>query len=162
MRRRLRPGGALRAAALLGAALLAAPAGAAQCSVQASAVDFGVYDPFALTPTDSVGTITVQCSGFTGESIAYRISIGTGSSGVFAPRTMTDGTTWRLTYNLYTGASRTLIWGDGTGSSRAVSDGYALPGRGISRSYPVYGRIPGRQNVAPGAYADTLVITLDY
>ena len=147
---------------LWAAALNTAPVGAAECSVQASGVDFGVYDSFAPTPADSVGTIAVYCSGFAGETIAYRIRIGTGGSGVFAPREMRDATTWRLLYNLYMNAARTLVWGDGTGSSRIVSDGFVLPSRGIARTYPVYGRISERQNVAPGSYADTLVITLDY
>lgn len=149
-------------ALLWAAALNAAPAGAAECSVQASGVEFGVYDPFSPTPADSVGTIAVYCAGFAGETIVYRIRIGTGDSGVFAPRSMSDATTWRLIYNLYVNAARTLVWGDGTGASRFVSDGFVLPARGITRSYPVYGRMPGRQNVAPGSYADTLVVTLDY
>jgi spore coat protein U-like protein len=150
------------AALLWAAALSTAPAGAAECSVQASAVDFGVYDSFAPTPADSVGTVAVSCSGFAGETIAYRIRIGTGGSGVFSPRAMSDATTWRLLYNLYVNAARTLVWGDGTGASRIVSDAYVLPSRGIARTYPVYGRMPGRQHVAPGSYTDTLVVTLDY
>ena len=108
------------------------------------------------------GTITVTCGGLAGTAVAYTIRIGTGGSGVYAPRAMRDGTTWQLGYNLFTGASRTLVWGDGTGASRVVADGYALQGRSVTRSYPVYGRIPARQNVAPGRYVDSLVITLEY
>lgn len=150
------------AALLCAGALGAVPAAATQCSVQASAVEFGVYDPFSPAPSDSVGTITVTCGGLAGGAVAYTIRIGTGGSGVYSPRAMRDGTTWQLGYNLFTGASRTLVWGDGTGASRVVADGYALQGRSVTRSYPVYGRIPARQNVAPGRYVDSLVITLEY
>ena len=150
------------AAASWAAALAVSPAGAAQCSVQASAVEFGVYDPFSPAHTDSVGTITVTCGGLAGSGIAYTIRIGTGGSGVYGPRTMRDGVAWQLSYNLYTDAARTLVWGDGTGASRVVADGYAIQGRGVTRSYPVYGRIPSRQNVAPGRYVDSLVVTLEY
>jgi len=141
---------------------MAAPAGAAQCWVQASAVEFGVYDPFSPGPNHSVGAITVTCGGLAGAAVAYTIRIGTGSSGVHGPRTMRDGVAWQLSYNLYTDAARTLVWGDGTGASRMVADGYALQGHGVSRSYPVYGRIPARQNVAPGRYVDTLIVTVEY
>jgi spore coat protein U-like protein len=153
---------AVAAACSSATALAVSPAGATQCSVQASAVEFGVYDPFSPAPTDSVGTITVTCGGLAGGGVAYTIRIGTGGSGVYDPRTMRDGVAWQLSYNLYTSASRTSVWGDGTGASRTVADGYALQGRSVTRSYPVYARIPARQNVAPGRYVDSLVVTLEY
>jgi spore coat protein U-like protein len=163
---RSRPRRLARAFALIamlgGAGLGGAPAQAMQCSVQASGVEFGVYDPFSPAPTDSVGTLTVSCDGPAGIAVAFAIRIGTGGSGVYGPRTMRDGTTWQLGYNLYTSASRTLVWGDGTGASSTITDGFALSGRRVTRSYPVYGRIPARQNVAPGRYVDSLVVTLEY
>ena len=48
-----------------------------------------------------------------------------------------------LAYNLYREASRSIIWGDGTGGSAV--------GSGTGATHTVYGRIPSRQNVYAGS-----------
>jgi spore coat protein U-like protein len=35
-------------------------------------------------------------------------------------------------------------------------------GSGLGATHVVYGRVPARQNVRAGSYADTLVVTLDF
>ncbi|WP_211226159.1 spore coat protein U domain-containing protein [Solimonas flava] len=32
----------------------------------------------------------------------------------------------------------------------------------VTRNCAVYGRLPGRQNAAPGVYSDTVVVTVEY
>jgi spore coat protein U-like protein len=62
----------------------------------------------------------------------------------------------QLLYNLYTDATLSTVWGDGTGHSATVN---ATQVAGI---HTVYGRIPARQNAHVGVYNDTIVITLTF
>lgn len=62
----------------------------------------------------------------------------------------------QLLYNLYTNATLTTVWGDGTGQSATVGDTQSVA------NYTVCGRIPARQNAHVGVYNDTIVITLTF
>ena len=146
----------MRRRAGLAALILLAPitARAAVCGVSATPVAFGTYPPFSGTPTDSTGTVTVTCIG----TAAISIALSTGGSGSYASRQMSNGAV-HLLYQLYSNAARTTIWGNGTGGTVTVSDtlvGFA------SRNYTVFGRIPTLQGVKPGAYVDTITVTVSY
>ena len=145
-----------RAAAALAALLLLVPASApaATCGVSATPVAFGTYPPFSGTPTDSTGTVTVTCIG----TANIVIELSTGGSGSYAARQMSNGGI-HLLYQLYTNAARTTVWGNGTGGTTTVSD--RLTGNS-SGNYTVYGRIPAVQGVTPGAYVDTIMVTVSY
>jgi spore coat protein U-like protein len=148
------------ACTLLGpATALAQPA---RCNVQTQSVAFGSYDVFRTAPNDSVGAVLVSCGGPQGMPVAYEIRLSGGLSGMAASRTMRSGDGWSLAYNLYADPARTVVWGDGSGGTRGLADGYLLIGPSITRRYPVYGRQFPRQNVAPGTYTDTLVVTVEY
>ena len=56
----------------------------------------------------------------------------------------------------------TTVWGDGTGGSSKLTDGYLLGLITVIKTYTVYGRIPARQNIPAGAYADTITVTVNY
>ncbi|MEQ1439345.1 spore coat U domain-containing protein [Fontimonas sp. SYSU GA230001] len=131
------------------------------CTVSTSPVVFGSYNPISGAAVDSTGTVTVTCTAVVSISVNYSIALGTGLGGSFAPRRMTSGAN-TLPYNLYTSASRSTVWGDGSGGTSTVSDGYTLGLLLVTRNYTVYGRIPASQNVAAGAYADTIVVTVTY
>lgn len=137
---------------LLGAGLLAAAlhACAVQCTVQATSVAFGAYDPFANVPSDSTGTVSVSCDG----AATYSIAINSGGAGSFN-RVMSSGA-GLLAYGLYADAARSVVWGDGSGGTSRVNHA------GTGSADVVYGRIPARQNVRAGSYADSLVITVEY
>ncbi len=149
----------LAAALLCPATALAQPA---RCNVQTQSVAFGSYDVFRPAPNDSVGAVLVSCSGPRGMPVGYEIRLSGGFSGTAASRAMRSGDGWSLSYNLYADPARTVIWGDGSGGTRGLADGYLLIGPSVTRRYPVYGRQFPRQNVAPGTYADTLVVTVEY
>jgi spore coat protein U-like protein len=137
--------------------LLGSVAARAQCSVTATPVSFGTYLPFSAMPTDSTGGVAVACRGFRGP---YTIALNTGlsGSGSFANRRMRRSNFF-LPYQLYTNAARNLVWGDGTSGTAAVS-GTCL---GVcSNLDTVYGRIQARQVARPGAYADTIVVTVTF
>lgn len=140
----------------------ASAAGAATCSVESARIVFGQYNPFGGQPNDSVGTISVSCSGAAGTDIAYLIRIASGSSGTHATRTMRSLSGWSLGYNLYTDPARSLVWGDGTGGTRAIGNALTLSGISQVRRHSVYGRTMERQNVPPGLYADILILTVEF
>lgn len=140
-----------RTLAALSALALAAPAHAA-CSLRASPINFGDIDPLQGTATISTASIDVACDLET----AYTVSLSTGA-GSYAERLMESGVS-RLAYNLYRDPSRTEIWGDGTGGSYLVSGSSA----GTEQNHTVYGRVPHQPTAVSGAYADSIVITLEF
>lgn len=137
----------LLAAMLLGASL---SAWSVTCSVSTTSVNFGSYDVFSNVNSDGAGSVSVTCDAAASYSIA--ISSGNGS---YASRWMASGP-HQLAYNLYREASRSTIWGDGTGGSAVVS------GSGTGATHTVYGRIPSRQNVYAGSYSDNIVVIVTY
>jgi spore coat protein U-like protein len=155
----------LRGAALFTAWLTCTSAAhaLASCSASANATAFGSYSPFGAAPTDSTGSVRVQCSllGLLSVDVSYTIALSPGSSGSFASRRMSSGA-GTLAYNLYADAARTAVWGDSSGASASVADGYLLGLLTVRRDYPVYGRIAAGQNVPPGNYVDVITVTVNY
>ena len=132
----------------------------ASCAVSTSGVSFGVYDVFSSGNNDSTGTISVACTGLTEGTVAYDIIVSTGS-GSYALRTMASGS-HQLTYNLYIDANRAIVWADGSAGTGKVSDAYGLGLTTVTRNYPIYGRIPSRQNAYVGNYSDMPIVTINY
>ncbi len=151
-----------RALAALGLLLCGTGSALADCSVSAVSTSFGSYDPFGAVAVDSTGSVTVSCQFLIGVLVGYTIQLSSGTGGSYAPRTL-SGTGYQLDYNLYTNAGRTAVWGDGSGGTNTVSDGYLVsvlfP---VVRNYTVYGRLPAGQNVPPGSYTDTVIVTVNY
>jgi spore coat protein U-like protein len=130
--------------------------------VVALPVAFGNYNPTSSLSTDATGTITVTCGAIAlGANISYEIRLSKGNSTSFSPRQLKNGSN-ALSYNLYTNTARSLIWGDTTGGTVSVSDGYILAIISNAINYTVYGRIPASQNVAAGLYSDTIVVSVIY
>jgi spore coat protein U-like protein len=125
-------------------------AGAAQCTVSTTSVAFGAYDAFSNSPADITGTVTVSCDA----SATYSMAIDTGGSGSFN-RKMSSGVN-QLAYNVFTESTRNVVWGDGTGGTSRMS------GSGTGGNHIVYGRVPARQNVRSGNYADSLIVTVEF
>lgn len=132
------------------------------CAVSATGVSFGRYSPLAPASTDDTGEIRISCGGGFG-SVAYTIQLGRGIYGAgFRPRRMGNGNS-RLDYNLYANAAHTIVWGDGSGGTGAVSGMLDVARAGSSREHVVYGRVPaGQRAAAVGNYSDTVVFTIIY
>lgn len=122
----------------------------AACTLSTSGIAFGSYDPFVNQHVDSAANINVSCDDVT----PYSIALSTGG-GTYDARVMISGL-HQLLYNLYTDATLTTVWGDGTGQSATVGDTQSVA------NYTVYGRIPARQNAHVGVYNDTIVITVTF
>ena len=132
------------------------------CTAAASGPTFGIYNPYAASPSGITGTVSVTCSALFGLSLNYSIRLDGGASGAVASRAMAGGAS-RLGYQLYTNAAHSVIWGDGTGGSVTVSDGYSLAALGsVTKNYTIYGLIPAGQTVAVGGYLDTVTILITY
>lgn len=141
---------------LLPAALiLLLPAAArAQCTVTAAPVAFGTYVPSSAAATDATGSVRVACTNFIG---GYTIALGPGG-GSIPTRRMASGTA-TLQYQLYTTAARATVWGNGTGGGVVVSGSCLVL---CNQTFSVYGRIPARQSPRPGAYVDTITVTVTF
>lgn len=63
-----------------------------------------------------------------------------------------------VTYGLYQDGARTLPWGSG------AVPGEAVPGTatGLAQNLVVYGRVAPQTTPSPGAYTDTVVVTVTY
>ena len=129
--------------------LAAASPAFAACSVNPQGIGFGSYDSLAPTPLDGTGNINIACD----TSTAFTVALGSGA-GSIGSRHMTSGAS-ELGYNLYTGASRLVVWGDGFSGS-------TVSATGTNVDLPVYGRVPARQNVPAASYADSVTVTVSF
>jgi len=138
--------------AILGAA---APVQAASCTISTTGVGFGTYNVFTTTPLDSTGSVTYTCIG----NASVTIALNKGSAATFNPRRMLKGSD-ALNYNLYRDATRTSIWGDGTGGTTAYSN--ASVSNNTAVTVTIYGRIPAQQDIRAGSYGDTITATINF
>lgn len=137
------------------------------CTVTTLGVAFG---SFAATASgnahDGSGSITVACVGTTLPllNVPYTVSIGaSATSGSFA-RALGSAGGHSLGYQLYVDAARSVVWGDGSGGTATVA-GSVTPLLVLvpaSATHTVYGRVPAGPMPVPGAYTDTLTVTIDY
>jgi spore coat protein U-like protein len=128
----------------------------ASCSFRsATDVDFGAYNVFDTLPdTGGVGSITIKCQGGSGN--AYDVTLSTGQSHSYTSRFMNSGAN-TLTYNIYTSATRSIVWGDGHGGS-STQTAY----KNSTTTLSLFGQIPAGQDVATGTYTDNLDATVNF
>jgi spore coat protein U-like protein len=138
------------------------------CGASVPVLSFGSYNVFASTPVDSATSLSVSCTRLPGDPggnirVNYIVTLGTGSSGSYAQRMLRSGAE-TLGYNLYNDSSRALVWGDGNGGSQVVTGSMNLSPGNPSRvnTHTIYGRVPARQDVAAGNYADAILVTITY
>ena len=131
---------------------------AAQCTVAAANLAFGVVDPLGAN-VDQTTTVTVNCTKNSPYTVG--LSAGTTTGATIAQRLMANGAD-TMNYNLFTTAARTTIWGNSAVAPTWVSGTGA--GLGTPQVLTVYGRVPtGQTNLAVGSYAETAVtVTVTY
>lgn len=130
------------------------------CTIHATDVAFGSFQPLDNAQKDTTGAVTVTC-GPIGVLADYEVTLTAGGAGTFATRRMTSGAN-TLAYNLYTTAARTTVWGDGTGGTGKISDSWLIVLGNASRTYTMYGRMPAITTAVPGAYADTVIARVEF
>ena len=127
---------------------------AATCTINsASTLNFGSVGILSAN-TDQTSTIQVQCTNTTPYTIG--LDAGTGSGATVATRKLTSGAN-TVNYSLYSDSGRATLWG-----TTIATDTVAGTGNGAAQSYTVFGRIPSQSTPAPGAYADTITVTVTY
>ncbi|MFA5121218.1 spore coat U domain-containing protein [Zavarzinia sp.] len=130
----------------------------ASCATSISTLAFGTYDP-ASASTGST-TLSVTCTNGT----AYRIGAdkGTYGSAVTAREMKATGADllgYSLTIGTNGGTHLGSNWGNDTAAGSDTVDG---TGSGSALSVTINGNIAAGQYVAPGAYSDTVTVTVWY
>jgi spore coat protein U-like protein len=148
----------------LGCAWQARAAVVFSCTVSATGVNFGAYNPLNATADAATGTWSVVCTatGSGSATVTGTLSLSTGGSGTYSSRRMRSGVN-ALNYNIYLTPSYTQIFGDGSAGTFAPSQsGTVVAGQVYEVNGSMYGLLPAGQDVAPGAYSDTIVVTVVY
>lgn len=157
---------AMRLFGLLLLACAATTVQAGDCTVSASPISFGTYDPITITgPVDSNGSVRVDCDATTiGEflfGVNVAIALNQGSSGTYAARTLRQPPSSILQYNLYTTAARTTVWGNGSGGTQTVGGTVGgLFGGPNPLTFAVFGRVPPGQDPNIGLHSDLITVTV--
>jgi len=123
----------------------------AACQVNTRPVAFGDVD--VTRATDTTGEVVLSCT------ITTDVDVALASGATPGQRYMSGPNGGRLTYELYTDASRSVEWGDGSGNGRTV------PANNVgeeSRRLTIYGRVPQQNAVPPGAYTDSLTVLVSF
>ncbi|MGA9855435.1 MAG: spore coat U domain-containing protein [Gammaproteobacteria bacterium] len=134
-------------------------ADAATCTASAKNFSFGNYDVMNAAATTVTGTslLSVSCTGGKG---TMTVDLSTGASGNYFPRAMIYASNANtLAYNLYTTASLTTVWGNGTGGTGNIVQTFKNKS---TTTFDVYGQITAQQNVVPGAYSDSITVTVSF
>lgn len=131
------------------------------CSVTATSLAFGSITPVDNANIDATSTVSVTCSN--GTAYEIRLDDGVHSSDLtVATRRMSDGGLLSaedfLSYQLYSDAGRSVIWGETT-----LVNVVTATGNGSLQGNTVYGRIPlGQQSAPTGLYSDTINVTVSF
>jgi spore coat protein U-like protein len=128
------------------------------CTITTAPVNFGAYDPVAgnsTAPLDGTGIVTVTCT----KGAVATVGLNNGGNGQTGTRRMKSGSsgTDYLNYQLYQDSGRSQLWDDAGNQLALGSAPNAKP-----RSFTVYGRVPGMQDVTVGAYNDTVLATVNF
>lgn len=124
-----------------------------RCNVAATTVNFGSTGLLTANK-DAQGTLSIQCN----TALPYTLSLNGGTSGATDPtqRKMAFSGA-NITYGLYRDVARALAWGSTIGTNTTSGTG-----TGLTQTQTVYGRVPTQTTPKPGAYSDSVVVTVGY
>ena len=131
----------------------------ATCTITSPvALAFGNYDPVVSNATAALNVspnaLSVACT----TGVTAKVGLDNGQNYSAPNRRMTNGATTAayLIYQIYTSAARTTIWNTTNTVSYTAASRNPTP-------LPVYGQIPGGQDVPVGtSYADTVTATITF
>lgn len=127
----------------------------AQCTiVSTQTLDFGSNGVINAN-IDQQSTLNVQCTNTT----PYNVGLDAGvNGGTTTTRLLKGGpTNETIQYKLYSNAGHTTNWGDTIGTDTVTGTG-----NGASQALTIWGRVPPQTTPTPGAYADTVTVTVTY
>ena len=123
------------------------------CAVAALPLAFGNYN----SGTNSTANTTVSVTCTNGTPYNVGLDQGTGSGATVTSRLMSGPSSATLSYSLYSNAGFSTVWGNTIGTNTVTGTG-----SGALQNLTVYGKIPSGQYSGPGAYADTVTVTVTY
>jgi spore coat protein U-like protein len=158
--------------ALIATCSSAAPAfGATTCNGSNVSLAFGPYDVASPTSLDTQTAMTVSCTRVNNppgdiSPGAVTIVVGVGASqtsGSIQNRQLgRAGGGTVLNYNIYLDAGRLSVWGNSPGTDTA-SQTLNIPNKATrTATFTFYGRVFALQDVTPGFYNDSLLVTVNY
>jgi spore coat protein U-like protein len=106
------------------------------------------------TAINQTSTLQVQCTSTTPYDIG--LNAGTATGATVTSRKMTSGSN-TISYSLFSDSGMTTNWGQTIGTDTVSSTG-----TGGTQSFTVYGQVPAQSTPAPGAYSDTITVTVTY
>jgi spore coat protein U-like protein len=126
------------------------------CSVTATGINFPDYD--GSSTVDANGDVTVTCS----LGIPYNIALDAGLHvDGLGRRQMSDGIN-TLIYALFKPTGQE-VWGDSDfDNTYPGGTSFAVTGSGAPQGHQVLGSITPGSTVPPGAYSDTITVTVHY
>ena len=122
------------------------------CAVAATNLAFGAYTGPLI---NSTSTVTVTCTNTTPYNVG--LNAGTATGATVTNRKMTGPGGALLRYSLSQDSGHSTNWGNTVGT-----DTEAGTGSGGAQGLTVYGQLPAGQVVTPGAYTDTITVTVTY
>ena len=145
------------------------------CTISTTNVAFGTYDPVttnSLTGADITttgganGAVSVKC---TKSSAGVTVDLGAGSNLADPDRQMASGAE-RLKYQLFKASTEAPaaacasanIWGSGITGGATLTPSAPNWTASTARVFNICGYVAKGQDVAPGAYTDTVVATVTY
>jgi spore coat protein U-like protein len=124
----------------------------ATCLISATALSFGTYTGLVR---DVSNTLTITCTNTTTYNMG--LNAGTATGATVTTRKMTGPASATLNYAMFRDSGRTLNWGNTVGT-----DTLGATGNGSAQLSNVFGRLAAGQSVLPGAYSDTIIVTVTY
>jgi spore coat protein U-like protein len=121
------------------------------CTVAATALSFGSYNPVTGGNLDATSTVTATCTLGT----PYTVGLDNGQHVSGGQRRMALLTSF-LDYEMYSDSGRTQRWGSSGGELVSGT------GNGSAQALTVYGRVTGGQAVTAGAYSDLITVTVTF
>jgi spore coat protein U-like protein len=132
----------------------------ATCSVNAATLNFGSTGLLA-SPITASTSLSVTCT----NSTPYSVGLDNGANFSTTRRMKLGATANFIPYGLFTDAGLTNAWTTASSSTACTStNSCALgTGNGSAQSITVFGQVPALGTApTPGAYTDTVTITVTY
>jgi len=127
------------------------------CTITFNDINHGTVTSLAADNDAASTGDNITCT--FGDAYSIGLNVGTGG-GTYATRTLANGLN-ALNFNVYSDASRSTIWGDGSGGSAAVTG--TSTGGGTADPLTVYSRVFGPQTGKPeGTYSSTITATATF
>lgn len=123
------------------------------CTIGATPLIFGLYNPDACTALESTARLTVLCT----LNTPYYVTLDQGANygGTTRLRRMSGPDYSSIKYILSQNPTHTINWGEVIGVDAELGRG-----NGLQQNLIVYGQIPPKQNVEIGSYRDVVNVSI--